>query len=77
MQAQTEIDTAVWPQVDDLPSSFETHRTTVEVQNHPGRTLDLVDLGVVPKRYDEWRQQYEKLLGLHNELCFEREQLQI
>jgi hypothetical protein len=58
MQAPTEIDTAVWPQVDDLPSSFDTHRTTVEVQNHPGRTLDLVDLGVVRKRYDEWRQQY-------------------
>jgi uncharacterized protein (DUF1499 family) len=58
MQAQTEIDSAVWPQVDDLASSFDTHRTTVEVQNHPGRTLDLVDLGVVRKRYDEWRQQY-------------------
>jgi hypothetical protein len=77
MQAQTEIDTAVWPQVDDLASSFDTHRTTVEVQNHPGRTLDLVDRGVVRERYDEWRQQYEKFLGLHNELSFERDQLQI
>jgi hypothetical protein len=77
MQAQTEIDSAVWPQVDDLASSFDAHRTTVEVQNHPGRTLDLVDLVVVRKRYDELRQQYEKLLGLHNELCFERDQLQI
>jgi hypothetical protein len=77
MQAQSEIDTAVWPLIDDLARTFETHYTTIGVPNHPGQTVDVVDLSVVRKRYDQWRQQYEKLLGLHDDLCFERDQLQI
>jgi hypothetical protein len=62
-----EIDTVVWPVVDDLAGSLTD-------PNNPGQT---VDVSIVRERYDRWRQDHEKLIGLHDELWFEHDQLQI
>jgi hypothetical protein len=35
----------------------------------------MVELGVIHKRYEDWRQQYERSMAISDELCFERDQL--
>jgi hypothetical protein len=75
MEAAIEIDTAVWPMLKDFTAVLAPYCTSVAVPKKPGHTVEVVELGVIRKRYEDWRRQYEQSIALSDELLFDRDQL--
>jgi hypothetical protein len=75
MEALVEIDTAAWPLLEDFTEVFAPHCMSVDAPDKPRHKVEVVELGVIRKRYDDWRHQYEQSMALSDELRFERDQL--
>jgi hypothetical protein len=75
MEVQTEIDTAVWPMVEDFSTFLAPHSTDLDVPNQPGQKVPVVDLTAIRDKYGVWRLQYEESLARGDEIRFERDRL--